>query len=106
MDEYNELIERLRSRRDELEEKFRKLKKSLRKAHDKDSEEQAVERAHEKVVEGLEESVRVELEQIYDAFSRIEKNTYGICAVCESPISVKRLEALPYTDRCIDCAQG
>ena len=106
MVEYNELIERLRSRRDELEEKFRKLKKSLRKAHDKDSEEQAVERAHEKVVEGLEESVRVELEQIYDAFSRIEKNTYGICAVCESPIAVKRLEALPYTDRCIDCAQG
>jgi DnaK suppressor protein len=106
MDEYNELIERLRSRRDELEEKFRKLKKSLRKAHDKDSEEQAVERAHEKVVEGLEESVRVELEQIYDAFNRIEQNTYGMCVVCDGPISVKRLEALPYTDRCIDCAQG
>ena len=106
MAEYKELVEKLRIRRDELEEKFRKLKKSLRKAHDKDSEEQALERAHEKVVEGLEESVRVELEQIYDAFNRIEKNTYGICSVCESPISVKRLEALPYTDRCIDCARG
>jgi DnaK suppressor protein len=106
MDEYKELVEKLRIRRVELEEKFRKLKKSLRKAHDKDSEEQALERAHEKVVEGLEESVRVELEQIYDAFNRIDKNTYGICAVCETPISVKRLEALPYTDRCIDCAQG
>jgi DnaK suppressor protein len=106
MDEYKELIERLTARRDELEEKFRKLKKSLRKAHDKDSEEQAVERAHEKVVEGLEESVRVELEQIYDAFNRIEKNAYGICAVCDTPISVKRLDVLPYTDRCIDCAQG
>ncbi len=102
MDEYKELVEKLRIRRVELEEKFRKLKKSLRKAHDKDSEEQALERAHEKVVEGLEESVRVELEQIYDAFNRIDKNTYGICAVCETPISVKRLEALPYTDRCID----
>lgn len=106
MDEYKELIEKLGIRRDELEEKFRKLKKSLRKAHDRDSEEQAVERAHEKVVEGLEEGVRVELEQIYDAFYRIEKKTYGICVVCENPISVKRLEALPYTDRCIDCAQG
>ncbi|MGB7292575.1 MAG: TraR/DksA C4-type zinc finger protein [Thermodesulfobacteriota bacterium] len=106
MDEYKELIEKLRSRRVELEEKFRKLKKSLRKAHDKDSEEQALERAHEKVVEGLEESVRLELEQIYDAFNRIQKNTYGICVVCDNPISVKRLEVLPYTDRCIDCAQG
>jgi DnaK suppressor protein len=106
MDEYKELIEKLRIRRVELEEKFRKLKKSLRKAHDKDSEEQALERAHEKVVEGLEESVRVELEQIYGAFNRIEQNTYGICAICENPISIGRLEALPYTDRCIDCAQG
>ena len=106
MDEYKELIEKLQIRRNELEEKFRKLRKSLRKTHDKDSEEQAAERAHEKVVEGLEESVRVELERIYDAFNRIERNTYGICVVCESPISAKRLEALPYTDRCIDCAQG
>lgn len=106
MDEYRELIEKLRVRRDELEGKFRKLTKSLRKIHDRDSEEQAVERSHEKVVEGLEESVRVELEQIYEAFDRIEKNTYGICVVCENPISVKRLEALPYTDRCIDCAHG
>jgi DnaK suppressor protein len=106
MDEHKELIDKLRVRRDELEEKFRKLKKSLRKSHDKDSEEQAVERAHEKVVEGLEESVRIELEQIYEAFNRIENKTYGTCVVCESSIPVKRLEALPYTDRCIDCAQG
>jgi DnaK suppressor protein len=106
MDEYKELIEKLRVRRDELEEKLRKLEKSLRKTHDKDSEEQAIERAHEEVVEGLEGSSRLELEKIYNAFNRIEQNTYGICVVCESSIPVRRLEALPYTDRCIDCAQG
>lgn len=106
MDEYKELIEKLGFRRDELEQKLKKLVKSLRKTHDKDTEEQAVERAHEKVVEGLEESVRLELEQIYKAFDRVENNTYGTCVVCEKPISVERLEALPYTDRCIDCAQG
>ena len=106
MDEYKELIEKLGFRRDELEQKLKKLVKSLRKTHDKDTEEQAVERAHEKVVEGLEESVRLELEQIYKAIDRVENNTYGTCVVCEKPISVERLEALPYTDRCIDCAQG
>jgi len=106
MDEYKELIEKLKTRRDELEDKLRKLERSLRKTHDKDSEEQAIERSHEKVVEGLEESVRLELEQIYNAFDRVEKNTYGICVVCGNPITLKRLEALPYTDRCIDCAQG
>ncbi|HEX9667096.1 MAG TPA: TraR/DksA C4-type zinc finger protein [Thermodesulfobacteriota bacterium] len=106
MDEYKELIDKLMIRRDELQEKLRKVEKSLRETHDKDSEEQAVERSHEEVVEVLEGSIRLELEQIYEAFSRIEKDTYGLCVVCEKPISVKRLEALPYTDRCIDCAQG
>ena len=104
MNEYREIINKLEIRRKELEEKLKKLERSLRKAHDKDSEEQAIERAHEEVVEGLEGSIRLELERINNAFSRIENEAYGICVVCETSIPVKRLEALPYTDRCIDCA--
>ncbi len=105
MEEYKEIIEKLKMKRDELEERHNRVEKSLRKTHDKDSDEQAIEREHEEVVEVLEESIRRELEQIYNAFNRIEKNTYGVCVICESPIPIKRLEALPYTDRCIDCAQ-
>ncbi|MDA2919382.1 hypothetical protein MYX76_07820 [Desulfobacterota bacterium AH_259_B03_O07] len=63
MDEYKEIIEELKMKRDELEGRLNRVEKSLRKTHDKDSEEQAIERAHEEVVEGLEEGIRRELDQ-------------------------------------------
>ena len=62
MDEYKEIIEELKMKRDELEGRLNRVEKSLRKTHDKDSEEQAIERAHEEVVEGLEEGIRRELD--------------------------------------------
>ncbi len=63
MDEYKEIIEKLKIKRDELEGRPNRVEISLRKTHDKDSEEQAIERAHEEVVEGLEEGIRRELDQ-------------------------------------------
>jgi len=63
MDEYKEIIEKLKMKRDELEGRPNRVEISLRKTHDKDSEEQAIEREHEEVVEGLEESIRRELDQ-------------------------------------------
>ncbi|MFQ5788439.1 MAG: TraR/DksA family transcriptional regulator, partial [Thermodesulfobacteriota bacterium] len=95
MNEYKDITENLKIKRNELEERLRRIEKSLRKTHDKYSEEQAIERANEKVVEELGLSVRLELEQIYNAFNRIGKKTYGVCVICESPIPIKRLEALP-----------
>ncbi|MHC4940331.1 MAG: TraR/DksA family transcriptional regulator [Planctomycetota bacterium] len=39
-----------------------------------------------------------------EALLRIERGTYGICAECGKPIAEQRLEAIPYTTVCIDCA--
>ena len=39
------------------------------------------------------------------ALTRLEKGNYGICAVCGEPISRARLKAVPWTDRCRDCAE-
>src|SRR5215467_1634496 len=36
------------------------------------------------------------LREISDALQRIEQATYGVCLECEEPISVKRLEAVPW----------
>src|SRR5579863_10529262 len=36
------------------------------------------------------------LREIADALHRIEQETYGTCMECEEPISIKRLEALPW----------
>ena len=104
MSEYNTVIEKLNQKKDELEERLGRVEGSLRKTHAKDWSEQAQERENEEVVEQLEQSIRLELNQIYEALSRVENDEYGICDVCDGPIRPERLEALPYTNRCFSCA--
>jgi RNA polymerase-binding protein DksA len=44
------------------------------------------------------------LAQAEEALERIEAKTYGICVDCGKNIPVARLEALPHTKLCVDCA--
>jgi DnaK suppressor protein len=44
------------------------------------------------------------LQRIDSALQRIEDGEYGICAVCDEPISPARLEVDPGTSLCIECA--
>lgn len=104
MKEHEAIIERLRQRQAELQDRLDKVEESLRKTHAKDWEEQAIERENDEVVELLDENLRTELGQINIALNRVEKDEYGICVICDEPIPVGRLEALPYTDRCVSCA--
>ena len=43
------------------------------------------------------------LRQIQEALARIEDQTYGICQDCQTPISTKRLEAVPWAIYCVHC---
>ncbi|MEK7285680.1 MAG: TraR/DksA C4-type zinc finger protein [Nitrospirota bacterium] len=43
------------------------------------------------------------LNKIEDAIERINGDTFGICEVCNEPISIKRLKARPVTTLCIEC---
>jgi RNA polymerase-binding protein DksA len=54
---------------------------------------------------GLEENAEHLLGEIDAALVRIEKGTYGTCAVCGRPIGEERLEAVPYAKLCIDDAR-
>lgn len=45
------------------------------------------------------------LNDVREALNRFDQGTYGACQECGEPISDTRLEALPYTPYCIDCAQ-
>jgi len=104
MSDYDAIIEKLRIKKAELENRLNRVESSMRKTYAKDSQEQSIERENDEVVEALDENIRTELNQISTALARVEKNQYGICAVCDDPIPVARLEALPYTDRCVSCA--
>lgn len=46
---------------------------------------------------------REEKERLKNALDRIDKGSYGTCAYCLSPISYKRLEAMPDAVVCMDC---
>ncbi|WZO99415.1 TraR/DksA family transcriptional regulator [Isosphaeraceae bacterium EP7] len=46
------------------------------------------------------------LELIHDALARVEAGTFGRCAECGQPIAKARLQAIPYTPYCIECARA
>lgn len=46
-----------------------------------------------------------ELKEIDDALKSIENNTYGICEMCDEPISIGRLKAKPFAKFCTDCRE-
>ena len=55
--------------------------------------------------EGLEEDAQDQLRDVEAALQRIEDGKYGTCSVCGKPISVERLEAVPWTTLCIEDAR-
>ena len=51
----------------------------------------------------LEENEERVLAAIDSALQRLDDGTFGTCRGCGEQIALERLEALPYTTRCIDC---
>jgi len=52
----------------------------------------------------LLEEARKHVADTEQAIVRAESGTYGICEQCANPIGAERLEALPGTSRCVNCA--
>jgi RNA polymerase-binding transcription factor DksA len=40
---------------------------------------------------------------VQNALQRLEDGTYGLCLECKKAIPPKRLEALPWAERCVGC---
>jgi DnaK suppressor protein len=51
----------------------------------------------------LRDRERMLLKKIEETIERIDNNAYGICSSCGNEIGIKRLEARPVTDLCIEC---
>jgi DnaK suppressor protein len=54
---------------------------------------------------GLIENEQETLEQVNEALERLRHGHYGRCEECGEPIAKPRLQALPYTRHCIQCAR-
>lgn len=100
-----DLKEKLLSLKAELSTRVEKIDTDLthRKTSHKFSE-QSVDQQNDGVLYNLKIEAEEELEQIDNALLKIERNLYGKCETCHSEISNERLEALPFTTFCKNCA--
>ncbi len=100
---------RLLQRREELHRRASSAKADLRHESDPlsaDFAEQVTQRESDEVLDAINESAGEELRQIQSALRRLDEGRYTTCAVCGEPIEEGRLAAVPYTDRCRNCAEG
>lgn len=100
---------RLLKRREELQTRASSARADLRHESDPlsaDFAEQVTQRETDEVLGAISESAREELRRIQAALRRLDEGMYTTCSVCGEPIEEGRLEAVPYTDRCRNCAEG
>lgn len=98
-------------RKAELEARLKQLQGRLAgieeelDSHDaKDWEELATEREGDEVLERLGQGGQAEIRMIEAALGRIAAGEYGHCAKCGAEIGDARLDVLPYTPFCKECA--
>lgn len=108
MQHFAEIQRRLETRRRDLQERLEIIRDEQRHVDgpvNQDFAEQAVERETEEVVDALGEAGHRELAAVNNALKRIESGEYGTCTECGKPIPDARLEILPFSDRCVSCAE-
>lgn len=59
----------------------------------------------QEVAASLLETEELKLEEIAEALARIDQGTFGRCEECHKEIAKERLQALPSTRHCIQCAR-
>ena len=103
----------IETRRAQLETRLRELKTRLVKIdaeldqpHSTMFAEAAIEREGDEVLEDLGAAGAREIRMIEAALDRIANGDYGSCAECGEPIADERLDAVPATPLCADCAAG
>jgi RNA polymerase-binding transcription factor DksA len=98
--------EQLESRLAELKGRLTEIEEELDEPASRDAEERAVEREDDEVLERLGLAGQKEVRAIELALQRIERGDYGVCDTCGAEITDERLEILPYTVKCRDCARA
>ena len=100
------MLQRARQLREEIREtllksdseQYRQVADDVRNLEDESFADLIVDVSLAEIDRDLEE-----LRAIEAALLRIADGTYGTCAVCERAIDVRRLEAAPHAERCLDC---
>ena len=104
--DYLHLRSMLLDRRRELLDRVHSLEDGWEALGEKDIEleEEAQKAGISEPYDLLDEKGKQEIEQIDLALSKMTINDYGVCESCGDEIDFRRLEAIPWTRLCIDCA--
>lgn len=101
-----DIREKLLDRRRELIDLRRSLNESWQvlQEPEKELEETASKGMISREMQRRGDSVQAEIRNIDAALTKMEEGGYGRCEACRKPIKLKRLQAVPWTPYCVDCA--
>ncbi len=51
----------------------------------------------------LEKQIKADLAKVEHAIDKMKEGTYGLCDLCQQPIGLDRLEAIPEANLCLGC---
>ncbi|RKT34810.1 TraR/DksA family transcriptional regulator [Roseovarius halotolerans] len=88
----------------ELDSRLHKIEGALDEPHSKDWDDAAIEHENDEVLEQLGQSGQDEIVRIRAALQRLRDGSFGTCTRCGEQISAERLDTLPETPFCRDCA--
>jgi RNA polymerase-binding protein DksA len=97
----------LQARRAELRARSSRVAADLRREREPlaaDFADQAIQRSNDEVLGAIGDSADEEAHLIELALRRLDEGRYGLCASCGGEIAPRRLEAVPYAERCASCA--
>ena len=106
MSDWSDRKQLLESRLMELDKNLHKIEDRLDEPHSKRFEDFATETEDTEVLESLGNAGLKEIAMIKAALTRIKNKSYGVCQQCSETILTERLEILPYTPLCKDCARA
>lgn len=92
------------ARKTEIERRLNRIEHDLGTLKSADSAERATESENDEVLEEFGQVGEAELRGIDAALDRIKAGTFGTCVRCGEPVSVERLNAVPHTPFCKNCA--
>lgn len=107
--ELDEIRRKLLAQKQELLTRAAKVRADITRSSgplDKDFAEQVVQMENDAVLAGIGEATKQELAQINRALAQLDQGSYGRCSSCGEPIGARRMQALPYSDLCIACAEA
>lgn len=108
MQNYQSIRDRMVERYDEISHRLEKVSSDLRHADDPLKtlmDEQSIELENDEVLAALDGSIREEMGRIDRTLTMLDRGEYGQCEECGRMIPIRRLEALPFSTRCVECEE-